>query len=173
MVLFISTKSQILELDLIIAVILFIAAAFLFYTYSSNLTDLQDDKTDLLLENAEIISNHLVSAGYPSNWTEDPGNAIYIGITDGNKRVDSDKLIHAAEVLNYQQLKWRFGVSSDFYVFFEYKNNPLTIDTIHGFGKPGINETNINQIEDPKDLIKIQRLLFYDSKIINMGVYVW
>ena len=56
---------------------------------------------------------------------------------------------------------------------FLYKDNPVNIGGISGFGKPGVTKDNIMQVEKPEDLVRIQRLLFYDSKIITLEVYVW
>ena len=170
---FISTKSQIWELDLIVAIAIFITVFFIFYTYTSDLADLQNDKMDLLIHDGRLVSDQLVSAGYPLNWDSDPGNAIFVGLTDGNKRIVPDKVTAAVNDLTYAELRKIFGINNDFYAFFLYKDNPTNVDGIFGFGKPGVDQNNITQREDPEDLVKIERLLFYDSKIISLEVYVW
>jgi len=169
---YISTKSQILELDLIVAISLFIIAFFLLYTYNTDIVNPEKDAMDLLIYDGRLISDQLVSAGYPLNWSDDPDNVIYIGLTDGNKRIMGEKL-SGANGLGYSTTRNIFGITSDFYVFFLDKDNPYSINGISGFGKPGITQDNIMQIENPEHLIKLERLLFYYSKVIKMEVYVW
>jgi hypothetical protein len=169
---FISTKSQVLELDLIVAVALFITVFFLFYKYSLDLGELRNDEMELLIQDGKLISSHLVTGGYPLDWYNDVDNVVFVGLTDGSRNVMPDK-VAAIRTMNYAKLKNVLGSDSDFYAFFTYQGNPTTIDGIAGFGKPGVTKDNIMQVETPEDLLRFERLLFYDSKIITLEVYVW
>lgn len=148
------------------------AAFFLVYKYSSDIVELKNDKLDLIIQDGKLISNHLVTSGHPSDWYSDPSNVVFVGLTDNSNKIITEKITEVS-TMDYNKLKNTLGSSSDFYTFFTYKGNPINIEGITGFGKPGVTKDNIMQVENPDDLIRIKRLLFYDSKIITLEVYVW
>lgn len=159
-------------MDLIIAVVLFTIVFFLFYKYSSDLVNLKNDELDVLIQDGKLISSYLVSGGHPVDWHTDINNVIFVGLTGDSKKIIPEK-VTAADSIDYTKLRNILSTTNDFYAFFLYKNSPINIGGITGFGKPGVTKDNIMQVEDPQDLIKTERLLFYDSKIITLEVYVW
>jgi hypothetical protein len=170
-VLFISTKAQVWELDLVIAITIFFVVGVLFYTYSTNLQGNQGEQLHSLTEEAQSLSHQLVSSGYPSNWTGS-SNVLLAGLTDGNKRLQSHK-VQGLNNLDYATLKHMTGSNRDFLVFFEDNGELLEINGVNEIGKPGITHENINVTENPNNIIKIERLLFYNASFITMVVYVW
>ncbi len=169
MVLSISTnkKAQIWSIDLIIAVVIFFAAFFVFYKYGLGALDSARDDKSFLLQDTKLISNYLVSAGYPQSWTTE--TVTLIGLTDGESRLDPNKVEMFSNMSksSYLQTKNILSASHDFYIFFEDSNsNKIKIRNISSIGK---NYTNDN----PDNLLKIERFIFYNSSIIKMVIYTW
>jgi len=112
-----------------------------------------------------------MSSGYQTNWNSD--NVERIGITDDN-RVSESKLAEFSKI-PYKESKKLFGTVYDFYVFFTDRNNniiPINSSS-EGIGKPGVNSTNIQTVENPKKLVKITRLIVKESDIKKMVIYLW
>lgn len=150
-----------------VAAIIFLVALLLFYKYSINTLDLDDQGVDYLLLDAKLISSYLVSSGYPDGWTEN--NVTLIGLTDGEMRINKEKVEDFSDIAlaDYPRSRRLLSSTNDYYVFFEDKEgNLLKIDGISGIGK------NISA-ENPENLIKIERLVVYNSSIIKLMVYVW
>lgn len=172
MVLFTSArKSQIWSIEFIVALIIFISALFIFFKYSINLSNIQEITLKELVIDAKTVSNYLVSEGLPKDWNT--SNVISIGLTDGNYQLNTTKLGNFSQ-LDYITTKSMFSVVNDYYIFFTDKNDTtVIINEIEGIGKPGINRTNLDALEDPSDVLKVFRFVLYNSTIIKMGIYVW
>ena len=169
---YISTrKAQIWSLEFIVGLIIFISALFIFFKYSINLSETQDVVTKELIIDARTLSDYLMSEGFPENWNIT--NIVYPGLTDNNYRINETKLYYLTQ-LNYYSAKNLLSVVNDYYVFFEDRNKTsIAINGTTGFGKPGINRTNLNQTEDPSDIIQVYRFVLYNSSIIKMGILIW
>lgn len=171
MVRFISTKSQIFSLDLVIAAIIFTTGLILFYKYSLDLVGSQQDSAGNLIVNANSLSNSLLSRGYPLGWNKT--NVILIGICDNEKRINESKLTMFSE-LDYKQTRTLLSTHNDYYLFFESMDGDfININNTKGIGKPGVNATNIIDVEDPENIVKMYRYALYNSEIIRLGLYVW
>ena len=172
MVLFISTKkSQIWSIEFVIGLIIFISALFIFYRYSINLSENQEETLKDLIIDAKTLSNYLISSGLPENWNT--SNVILIGLTDGTYRLNETKVQYFS-VMNYSSTKNMLSVINDFYVFFEDRNgSSIIINGISGIGKPSVNKTNLHATENPSDVIKVFRFVVYNGTIVRMGMYVW
>lgn len=163
----IKKKNQIWSFDLVIATLIFLGVLIIFYKYSVNTVDIEEQGTDYLLLDAKLISSYLVSSGHPEDWTTD--NVTLIGLTDGEMRLDQEKVEQFSEIasLDYTESRRLLSTTHNYYVFFEDKEgNPLEISGISSIGKDYL-------AENPSDLIKVVRFVFYDSKIIKLVVYVW
>jgi hypothetical protein len=157
--------------DLIISFVIFIIGILLFYKFSIDLSNIQEEKFNSIFSDAKTISSMLVSAGYPTNWTTN--NVSLIGITNNNKRINETKLSNFSN-LNYNTTRALFGTKYHYYVFFKDKNGNLTtISNINGVGKPGVNSSNLIEKEDPLNIVSISRYLIYNSSIIRMRLQVW
>ena len=143
----------------------------IYYKNITNLSDQDEELLDDLLIDAKLISNSLMSSGYQTNWNSD--NVERIGITDNN-RVSESKLAEFSKI-SYKESKKLFGTVYDFYVFFtDRDNNVVQINSsLEGIGKPGVNSTNIQIVENPKKLVKITRLIVKESNIEKMVIYLW
>lgn len=164
-----STKSQVWSIDLTVAIIIFLTALVLFYKYSINITDMEKKEMGDFLLDGKIISSYLISKGYPEDWTT--SDVTLIGLTNGNMDINPNKVesFHdlTDSVPKYQQSKKLLSTTHDYYVFFEDKNNnTLTVRGVEGIG--GDYKT-----ENPEDIIKITRFVYYNSTIIRMVLYIW
>lgn len=162
-----STKSQIWSLDLIVGIMIFLGAIFLFYKYSTNLSNLQQEDVNTLIEDAKVVSSYLVSEGYPADWGSD--NVTMIGLAGKEHTLDRGKLQAFDQMAqaDYQNTKAILSTKNDFFVFLEDKEgNIKEIAGVYWIGKN-------YSIEDPKDIIRVYRFLYYNSSILRMGIYLW
>lgn len=170
-------NSQSFYWDFIIGVLIFTMVIVLFLKYNTIFESKEDSITNLINE-AKIVSEILMTQGYPYNW--EAGNVEKVGIINSEARIDNNKLEAFANLSheNYDNSRFLFGINYDFIVFFEDKNNniiPITThnSTVAAIGKSGVDSANIGAVEDIKNLVKIERHIIYDSKIARMTVYVW
>lgn len=160
-------KSQIWSLDLIIGIIIFTTSLVLFYKYGIESIDFERQDVNNLLLDAKVISNYLISEGYPNDWTL--GNVTLIGLTNGNMDLNPEKVSEFSDlaVTDYAKSRKLLSTINDYYLFFEDKNNnTIRINGIEWIGKD-------YSTENPRNLIKVIRFVNYNSTIIRMVVYVW
>ena len=113
----------------------------------------------VLRSQGELISDSLFSEGNPENW--DNTNVIRIGIMDGGK-VNETKLVNFNS-LPYSQTKGLFNVDYDYYINFSE-----SLETYAG-DIDGVGTLNPN----PRNLVKITRVVIYRDKPLVMEVHVW
>ena len=163
----ISTKSQLWSIDFLLGTFIFILSIVFLYTYIINTP--QQDTGELTAE-SEIISTSLLSEGYPTNWT--PSNVIKIGLIS-NRRLNETKLDYFSQ-LSYEESKSKLNVMDDYFIYFLDNNTQVyTIGSINGIGKPGINSTNLKEIENPSKIIRTDRIIVYNNNILRMVLYTW
>jgi len=155
---------------MIVAVLIFGAAILIYYKAVTNLSEQDEALLDDLLIDAKTISGSLMSMGYPYNWSKD--NVVRIGISDDN-RINETKLEQFSRI-PYKDSRKLFGTIYDYYVFFRDRNNNIMPfnESLEGIGKPGVNSTNIQIIENPKKLVKVTRLVVKDLDIAKMVIYL-
>ena len=160
-------KAQVWSIDAVVAIIIFLGALMLFYKYSINSSELQTQDIDNLLLDAKVISSYLISEGYPINWGS--SDVVLIGLTDGKSRIDNEKILTFSDIsiLNYQLSQNLLSTINDYNVYFEDKNGDLF--SIEGITSIGKDHTGDN----PENIVKVVRFVFYDSQIIKMVVLVW
>ncbi|MFA5060867.1 MAG: hypothetical protein WC494_00950 [Candidatus Pacearchaeota archaeon] len=160
-------RGQAWGVDLIIAMIIISIGIIFFLLYSSNNFISSKESYEIIYYEGKSISDKILSEGYPKNWNS--SNVVSIGLTTNNK-IDQDKLEEFYEMSqkDYPRTKKIFGTKYDYY--FSVEGN-LTVNSteIQGFGKPGVNITEIN----PKNLIKINRISIYKNKLVKISVYIW
>ena len=147
---------------------MFFVALFVFYQYYSNTTSMDIGEVQNVRIEAQAISNFLMSEGYPENWNST--NVQRIGIVDQNFRLNEAKLNELA-LMEYSTTRGILDTKYDYYLYFLEKNGEAA--NITAYGKPGINSTNIEEIENPKKIVSLSRFVFYDRKIIRMVLNVW
>src|SRR3989344_154566 len=130
-----SIRAQVWSLDLMIAVSVIAVAMIIFFTYSSDLSKVDENKQELLVSDAQAISGFLVGEGIPVDWDE--VNVTAIGLANKNKVMNASKVAEFSSMVqsNYSRVKKLLSSSSDFYIFFEDKNNnPVNIEGVDGVG---------------------------------------
>ncbi len=168
---YISTKSQVWALDIIMAIVIFLGALLLFYRYSLNSIDIENKGADDLLLDAKLVSTYLVSEGYPINWEESPSDATLIGLTNGKMDLNTQKVqgFSQLSISDYSKTRKLLSTTHDYFVYFEDRdNNTISI--------PGVVNDWIGKnysIDNPKNIIKTIRFVRYNSTIIRMVLYVW
>ena len=118
-----------------------------------------------------IISDNLISEGFPSNWNS--SNVMTVGITDNNNQVNETKLQNLINI-NYDETRNLLRTKYDYYFFFKDQNGSVIKinSTEEGIGYPGVNSSNI-EYQDIDDLIKLERILFFKNHMAKMVLYVW
>ena len=166
-----SKKSQLGHGDFIVGFVIFTIGLLLFFKYSAYILPTQDTSNEDILTEGRLISESLLSQGFPSDWTT--GNVVSIGLTDGTSKVDQTKLTEFIN-LDYQETRNLFKTRYDYYLYFTDNNDNLIKinETIDGLGYPGIDSSNINTIDTDR-LTKITRLVRYDSEIVKMVLLLW
>jgi len=150
-----------------VAILIFTGALVVFYVYSINLTDIEDQKLENLIRSAEIVSDNLLTPGIPFNWTIQ--NVSLIGISDNQKRLNTEKVIQLDSLAlnNYSLSQRLLSTRNHYYIFFEDRNsNRVRIDNIDYLGRD-------YTLDDPENIIKVYRFVLYNSTILRMGVYTW
>ena len=167
----INKTSQAWGLDAMVAFIIFIASIIFFFFYIINFNDDAGNNIDSLQEEGNSILRILLTEGYPYNW--DVQNVISPGVIS-EERVNSTKVYYLYQIslINYTRLKTLLNTRKDFYIYFDFPLN-ASGNLIGGFGKTGINETNIFQNENPDNLVKVERATIYENKPGKFNLYVW
>jgi len=112
----VNEKGQVFSPDILVAVIIFLAALVFFYI-GSNSIFAQEDLFELRSEVDEVLHstmNSLVfSQGKPVNWDEGPvQNTSFFGLADERNIVDQNKIVTLINFLdnNYLYTKERLGI---------------------------------------------------------------
>ena len=155
-------RAQIWFTDFMIGILIFVIVIFIYYLYAHGIDDDPSEIIADLVLDAKTISSSLVTAGTPADWSAD--NVQVIGLTDGKQRIIQEKLGLFANI-SYNQAKTRLRTSYDYYIQLYYPNGTIIpIDSQQGIGLPPDNTTN---------QVKINRIVIYDSALVNMVVRVW
>jgi len=147
---------------------MFFIALFVFYQYYSNTVSIDIGEVQNVRRDAQSISNFIMSGGYPEDWNSTEVGEI--GIVDDNFRLNDAKLSNLTE-MDYDTTRELLNTKYDYYLYFMDKNKQVA--NISAYGKPGINMTNIEEVEDPKKIITLSRFVFHDRNIYRMVLYVW
>ena len=150
-------------MDLIIATIIFIAGIVVFYFYALNSTKEPEEIINRLNYEGNIITNEILSEGFPANWNE--LNAISIGITSANK-INDTKLekFYEFSLNNYNRTKLLFNTRYNYYIYLSEENFTINSQNIEGIGLKSV---------DSRRIIKISRVTIYNNKLITINVEVW
>jgi hypothetical protein len=162
-------KGQIWYFDMMIGVLIFMAALVYYFQADINFMEDDDILSDLDLEGG-FITDALMGSGFPEMWNK--ASVLEIGITDDD-RINETKLAYFTE-LDYNQTRSLLRTKYEYYLFFESSSGPLPLNSTHeGKGKPGVNSTNIIDDYDPNHFIKITRFVAYKSNPRRMVLYLW
>ncbi len=155
-------KAQAWGFDVIVATGIFIFGMVVFYIYTINYPNGEQEKFDDLLYEGNIIADNLFSEGYPENWTI--LSVSKIGLTSKNK-INQDKLEEFYDLvsLDYSRTKSLFGVKYNYFVNF---SQPIVVrsSNVEGIGFAP---------DNPNNNIKISRIIVYNNKPATMEIQVW
>lgn len=133
-------------------------------------THLSADRYSDIRSDAFFISESLVSEGFPFNWTNE--TVVKIGLSTNNR-------LNVSKLQNFQTLSYvdslsYLGTNKEYLFFFRKNNETLNISgCIFGNSEP-ITGCSVNMsLVDYDDLVYVNRLLIYNSEIIELVVYVW
>ena len=135
----IPSKSQTWSVDIMLAVMIFIAGVIIFFYIVSYSGD--KDVVDKLTAESEIIPERIISSD------EDTANGSTFVI--GNK-VDNERL-ELVSSAPYDVLKDEMGIVSDFCIHFEDENGNLVnigddpLNPVYSIGNPSINFTIVDE----------------------------
>ena len=113
---------------------------------------------------AERDDTACVSFHYPTNWSA--ANVSTVGITDGNHRIDQDKL-QDFNSWGYEERRGYLHTTKDYYFFLEYLNGTMFNELCKDPGA-GCAEWNTSY-----HLAQNTRLLIYNSSIVKMNLLVY
>ena len=154
-------KNQVWGFDLIIAVTLFLIGIIAIYIYAINLSEAQETLDSLFYE-GNLISSLILSEGSPSGWTIE--NVETPGILTKQKinQTKLDNLYSLAQ--NQENLKKILGTKYEFY--FNFTGMEVSSQgTIKGIGN--------EPIENPENIIKLERFSIYKNKPVKANFYIW
>ena len=158
---------QIFGLDLMIAMIIFLIGIMAFFLYSINSPSETKESLSSLFYDGDLITDSLLSEGYPQDWNSD--DVIKIGISD-NKEINQTKLERFYDLAqtNYAKTKSLFNTKYNYY-FFLSQTMTINSEQVEGIGKPGVNKENIQA----SNLIKVTRVTSYNKKPVSAYLYIW
>jgi hypothetical protein len=173
-------KAQVWLSDYTISMLLFALAALIAIKIIINSFSATTDFQELKSESAKL-SEILLSEGFPANW--DNGTSIDI-IRPGlltNKRLNETKVALAmnSSYIDYTSLKFMLQTKHDFAVAFEEQNGSLIKfnDSLCVIGSASVSPSPVcppvNLNFHYHNLVKLDRLVIYNSSIKRMVVYVW
>lgn len=164
-------KSQVWSIDYIIGLLIFIVIVLISIRLILNITSDNDDAA--LYKDAVHLSDILMNPGSPPNW--DVANVTIPGLTYANasSKLDLNKII-LLDSIGYDRTKVLFHISHDYLYFFENKTGAINIaGCSHGYTVGYIDcKPDISNI-DFDDLVKINRIITYNSTLITLTIYVW
>ncbi|MFH0978933.1 MAG: hypothetical protein V1837_06570 [Candidatus Woesearchaeota archaeon] len=162
-------KSQIWVLDVFFALLIFVSVLVLFFKSELNLSNSDDLLFDDMTFESKLVSDSLLSKGFPAGWTA--ANVIEIGITDDY--VINETKLSTLQSMDYTLSKSRLRTKYDYYLFFQGVSGILNVGPNEGVGKPLVNSTNILTREAPHNLVTVSRLVVFRSQPVKMVVYLW
>ena len=168
-------KAQIWGFDMMMASIILVFGIFVFYFYALNYSGDSSDKIDSLFYDAEIVSEKILSEGYPPYWNST--NVIVPGIlTDG--RIDQTKLelfYNMTETSiggDFDEMRMLLNTKYNFWFTisgtenFEIRQATGDPIDIEGIGRE-------YSSEDVANLVKYSRVVIYHNRTKSIDFYMW
>ncbi|MAF36785.1 hypothetical protein CL622_06730 [archaeon] len=195
----IKKRGQFWYMDFIMAIIIISIISLIFVKTVIGMTQTKNLTEGLLIE-AQEISQNLIAVGEPTDWNthsewwDDP-SVKQLGLTDGNKRFNLDKLRKLGDGTltdqNYAKAQLRLGTNKHFYVYLNDRSIIYPAPGHTGAGKLHVDNddggwTTVTEVRDEietrvqnkeiKQIIEFNRLVFVDDtydRILRMTVLVW
>lgn len=156
-----SKHSQAWGIDLMIAVMIFTIGILFFYLYTLNAGN-PEKKISEMNKEGNLISDSLLSSGYPQDWNSE--NVVKIGIVD-NGKINETKLERFFNLASsdYEKTKDIFKTRYDYY-FSLSENMTINSQQVEGIGKKSGNE---------KNLVRVSRFVIYKDTPLTMYINIW
>ena len=165
-------KGQASMVDIFLGLTLFLVAFGILMKSHVNLNATKDFASEMTIE-GEFISDILFSEGVPNDW--DASNVTQPGLLT-NGRISHRKL-EELEDLDYATSKHLLSTRYDYFITVSsYDGNKLEthhFDGRDGIGMSGINSTNLIDVEDPKNVLKVTRVGVYNHSIARVVIVLW
>jgi hypothetical protein len=165
-------------MDFILAIFIFSLCLVLYYKILPNVQSQELNNLNNVYLDAKIVSESLVTQGYPPGWNRT--DVQRIGITDGGSIINYTKLYRFRNMTleDYNRTRSRFGIKSDFAVFFTGKDGlPANLSGIWYVGNPRTEPGPGGAVSmggvSHNNLAGLTRILVYNRSIVNMVVYAW
>lgn len=155
-------KAQAWGFDLIIASIIFVVAIISFYLYTINYSPEKEDMAQILSYEGTLIAESILSEGFPENW--DSSTVSRIGLLSQNK-INETKLKQFSDLAqsDYAKTKSLFKIQNNYFITFS-EEIIISEEQISIIGA---------QTENPTNLIKTERIIPYENKILTISIQTW
>ena len=167
-------KSQIWYLDFVIALSLFTLFMIFSFKYITDTTIIQEKETHVMLDEADTLSEALMSEGVPINWTVDYVNIPGI-ITSNQLNLTKLDNLGNLTIDDYDNVRNILSIESEFIVYFQNKTDVVSLSPFD-VGKPGFDLAAV-QAANPEEIVHITRYVTYKhdniAEIIAMEVVLW
>lgn len=160
-----NNKTQIWSIDYVIGLVIFVMTLVLAFTLTENILTEKEDQTEMLLTDAKIISQMMITSGYPTDWNsttaKNLSEGVKIGLGNKPNFLNDSKIIELNQT-DYYKIKLLLGTKYDFFFYFQDKDGEIkNIRGICGVGEPTvfINTTS-------------KRIGYYNSSESLLGPYI-
>ncbi len=109
-------KGQIISLDFIVGVIIFLVLFGMLLTTFASISDYSaynEQRREMEMATSAILEIFAKTQGYPLNWEESPSNATSIGLASSDRILDNRKL-NAFLSMDYNTARNKIGGAYDF-----------------------------------------------------------
>lgn len=113
-------RGQVWVFDLMLGLFIFTSGFFLYLQNDANLSYFRVSSLDDLHNDATLVGDSLLSAGYPANWNS--SNVVKIGLLNFDSKLNISKL-DKLNALSYSMQKSLMGVTNDFIYYFKDDDN--------------------------------------------------
>jgi hypothetical protein len=167
-------KSQIWYFDFVIALSMFTLFMIFSFKYITDTTIIYEKDSNVMIEEADRLSESLLSEGIPKNWTVD--YVVLPGLIS-DFELNLTKLENLANLTteDYENVKEIYSLKSDFIIYFQNKTDVVTL-TSSDIGKPGHDLAAVEAL-DTEEIIRVTRYLTYKhdgfAEILAMDVVLW
>lgn len=165
----IKRKGQVITIDFMVGLLFFI---FMLVISTKLIVDIVPDTDfEIVYNNNIYASESLISKGFPLDWNTT--NVIIPGITN-HYRLNETKLT-LYDQISYDKSKELLHSNTEYFFIFKNQTDVVNVSKcIHGYNI-SYNENcepNLTTIQY-SNLVKTERLLIYNSKVIQLVIYNW
>lgn len=163
-------RGQVAYIDMFLSILVFIAAMTFFFKSEVNASRIEESILDDLVLESRNVGDLIMSQGTPTNWTN--GTVREVGLVQDYHLTQAK--LDSMRSMTYDNMRNKLRTKYDFYMYFTSKYGPVDIGGYNfGIGKPGVNSTNVNQVEDPDHIVKAARFAYYENVPVRITLLLW